>query len=36
MGFAMGLFWLVPVLVAGLLVWLLVSLLKDVPRKQHK
>ncbi len=32
----MGFFWLIPVLVIGLLVWLLASLFKDGSGKQHK
>ncbi|GMR07482.1 MAG: hypothetical protein BMS9Abin26_0485 [Gammaproteobacteria bacterium] len=36
MYFGMGLFWIVLVLVTGLLFWLLLSLLRDVSGKQHK
>ncbi len=34
MGFGMGFFWLVPVLVIGLLVWFLLSLSRDKSTKQ--
>lgn len=34
--FGMGFFWLVPVLVVGLLVWLLASLFNDAGNKPHK
>ncbi len=36
MFFGMGFFWLIPILVIGLLVWLLASLFKDDSNQQHK
>ena len=36
MGLGMGFFWLVPVLVIGLLAWFLLSLTKNSSNKQQK
>jgi len=34
--YGMGFFWLVPLSIVGLLIWLLVSLLKNTSNKQQK